>query len=170
MKDKALGYLRSRNLNVLLRVTSFSALILDLLNSVYFFKYWEKQALSQRLWSMALMLRGESWGHLDPAFQLELLGITDITLSLIIMAVVMVNSVFYLYLLFAKKWAYQYVISYTFSAAALCILTLFEGFPVGGLWEAINIFSIPSYLGLSLIIWSRKTELSQSGFRLSSKV
>ena len=118
----------------------------------------------------ALDLAAQLRRNLDPAFRQELLGITDITLSLIIMVVVMVNSVFYLYLLFAKKWAYQYVISYTVGAAALCILTLFEGFPVGGLWEGINILSFPSYLALSLIIWSRKAELSQTGFKFSPKV
>ncbi len=170
MKQKFLNWARSFESRRLAIALSLSAGALDLLNAAYFVKYFSVQNLAEQAWSLALRMRGEDWWGLDENLRQELIGMANQSLGMVIVAILLVNSFFYLYLSRQKLWAWQYVQSYAWGAVGLTLLTLLEGFPVGGAWEIINLSSIPCYTLLALFCLARKSDFNKSGFRWKEKI
>lgn len=169
MKQKFLTWASSIESQKLALSLSLSAAALDIINAAYFVKYFSVQNLSERAWSLALRMRGENWWGLDENLRQEFIGMANQSLGMMILAILMVNSFFYFYFSKRKLWAWQYVQSYAWGAVGLTLLTLLEGFPVGGAWEIINLSAIPCYTLLALMCWARKSDFNRSGFRWKEK-
>lgn len=170
MKQKFLSWTSSLESQKLALALSLSAFALDVLNAAYFVKYFQVQNLSERAWSLALRMRGEDWWGLDENLRQELVGMANQSLGMVIVAILLVNSFFYVYLSKRKLWAWQYVQSYAWGAVGLTLITLLEGFPVGGAWEIINLSAIPCYTLLAMMCWARKRDFNKTGFNLKEKI
>jgi hypothetical protein len=169
MKEKFLTWARSFEAKKLAQKLSLAAFVLDILNAIYFVQYFKVQNLAERAWIMSLRLRGENWSDLDELLRLELIGVANQTAGMMILTILIVNIFFYLYLSHHKHWAWQYVQSYAWGAVGLTLLTLMEGFPVGGAWEIINLSAIPCYSFLALMCWARKKDFNKYGFYWKEK-
>ncbi len=157
--------LRALPIDHVLRASVFGGIVADMMTTVYFMKYWEATQMGPRLWSLSLSFRGLSWQELDENFQSELTALLANTLGFMLFAFVAVNLFFYAFLLRKKTWAYHYAFGFWLTAGLLSFSGMLEGFPVGGLWEALNLLSLPLYLALAGVVWLRKSELGGHGFR-----
>lgn len=163
-----LAPLRSLPLKRTLLISAMAALVLDVLSSMYFLEYWQAQGLSSRFVSLSLMVQGGSHGELDPHFISEIEGIVENTVRFILMMFLIINTVFYSYLPFQKKWSWQYVFTYTSTASLLCFVTAVEQPKVSTFFTVYNILAIFLYALLALVLWSRKLEVKEKGFRFKS--
>jgi hypothetical protein len=168
MKTRLINWARTLPLQRLLWTSAASAWILDILSSMYFVRYWYVKNTGERMWSMAMALQGQDWYALDPEYRQQLTSVVAMSAGLMLLGLVLVNTVFYLYLGFRKRWSWQYVLTYTLSAAAMGLMTLFEGVRIGAFWDLFNILSIPAYLFLGFVVWARKSECADKGFRFKS--
>ncbi len=147
------------------RFMAVAAVALDVISAYYFVKLWQQIHMGERLWQLALMLRGENWYELEPAFRQELLGISDITAATVLLALLLMNSVFYLYLLTKKKWAWQYAFTYSWTAALLQLTTLSDAGALPLYWIPINLLVMLLYLALGVLLWARKGEFKEKSLR-----
>jgi hypothetical protein len=168
MKLRFYQFMQPFSFTSITRLVIMLGFALDILTSIYFITYWRVQNVSEKMWQQALMLRGENWYELEREFQLELSGILDQNVGIMLMTIVLANLVFYFYFCYRKKWAWHYLVAYFATAVLMALSLLTKGFPVGGPLEVINIASIPMYLILAAILWARKSDFTQKGFRLKS--
>ena len=159
---------RSFPLKKTLLLCAVLAFALDILNSLYFAQYWQAQGLSSRFVSLSLMANGAEHGDFDPHFTSELEGMVENTARFILMIFLLVNTVFYFYLSFQKKWSWQYAFTYTSTASLFCLVTALERPNVSTFYSLTNILAIFLYALLALVLWSRKSEVQEKGFRLKS--
>lgn len=165
MKTRLLNWARSLPLQRLLWTSAAAAWLLDIMSAMYFARYWEVKQTGAKLWSMSMALQGLDWYALEPQYRQQLVTVLTMSAGMMLLSLLVVNTVFYVYLAFHKRWSWQYVITYAFSAAAMALMTLFEGMHVGMFWDIFNILSIPLYLFLGFLVWSRKSECADKGFR-----
>jgi len=151
-----------------LLVCALSSLLLDILSSLYFVEYWKAQELSDRFVTLALFSQGNSIKEFDPHFLDEIKRMIENTGGFMLMIFLFINSLFYFYLVFKKKWAWQYVVTYTSTAALFCLITALESPKVGTFYSIYNITAIFLYALLSYVLWLRKMEVSEKGFRLKN--
>ena len=163
-----LTLLRSFPIKKTLLLCAVLAFALDILNSLYFAQYWQAQGLSSRFVSLSLMANGAGPGDFDPHFTTELEGLVENTMRLILTVFLMVNAFFYSYLPFQKKWSWQYAFTYTSTASLFCLVTALERPNVSTFYSFTNILAIFLYALLALVLWSRKSEVQEKGFRLKS--
>ncbi len=163
-----LATLRSLPLRKTLIIAALSAFALDILSSAYFIEYWQAQGLSSRFVSLSLLTQGGSRADFDLHFIAELEGMVENTARFILMIFLIVNAVFYAYLPFQKKWSWQYALTYTSTASLFCLVTALERPNVSTVFSAYNILAIFLYALLALVLWSRKSEVQEKGFRFKS--
>lgn len=166
MKQKLLNFARNFPLPKLLLSVISLGFLCDFLSALYFMRYWQAQDLSNRIWSLLMLSRGEDWFAVDEVLRLEMVALADSSMSFMLMVFLIVNTLLYIYLWLQKKWAHQYFVSFMGTASLLAVTILFEGFPVGGWWEAVNILTIPVYGALAFVLWARKAEITGTGLRL----
>lgn len=167
MKQKLLHFARKFPLPKLLLTVISLGFLCDFLSALYFMRYWQAQDLSNRIWSLLMLSRGEDWAAVDEVLRLEMVALADSSVSFMLLVFLVVNTLLYLYLWLRKKWAHQYFVSFMGTAALLAVTILFEGFPVGGWWEVVNVLTIPTYGALAVALWARKSELTGTGLRLT---
>lgn len=165
MKTRLLNWARALPLQRLLWACAAVALLLDLLSAMYFVRYWEVKNTGAKMWELSMALQGQDWYALEPQYRQQLVSVLTMSAGMMLLTFLVVNSVFYVYLAFGKRWSWQYVITYALTAAAMAIMTLFEGMQVGMFWDVFNVLSIPFYLALGFLVWSRKSECAEKGFR-----
>lgn len=163
-----LSYLKSYPLKKTLLVAAIASLILDILSSLYFVEYWKAQDLSERFITLALFAQGGTINDMDPHFMDEMRTILENTAGFMLMIFLLINCVFYIYLTQKKKWSWQYVVTYTMTASLFCLVTALETPKVGTLLEVYNILAIILYALLSYVLWLRKAEVQERGFRLKN--
>ncbi len=163
-----LTFFKSLSLKKTLTACAIAAFILDVLSSFYFAEYWRAQGLSSRFLSLSLIVQGGKPSDFDPHFTTELEGIIEHTASFILLMFLVINSVFYFYLPFKKKWAWQYAFTYTSTAALFCLVTALERPNVSLISSVYNILAIFLYALVSLALWQRKVEVIEKGFRLKT--
>ena len=140
------------------------AFLIDVFSIIYFHLYWVGKNGSYLIWKMAFLLRGENFLELEASYQKELMTMVDMSVDTFLVAILIVNIFFYIYLQFYKRWAWQYVVGYLSSAAILTFFSALEGFPLGPLWGMANLISIIFYGLLAWAIRNRKTEFKAQGF------
>lgn len=167
MKQRLLSFAQRFPLpNLLLTVIGLGSLC-DVLSVLYFIRYWQALDLSNRVWSLLMLGRGENWYAVDEVLRAEMVALADNSVSFMLFVFLLINTVFYVYLWLRKKWAQQYFVSFMGTAALFAVTVLFEGFPVGGLWEAVNVLTIPCYAVLAFVLWARRAELQGTGLRFT---
>lgn len=165
MKTRLVIWARGLPLQRVLWASAASAWLLDILSAMYFVRYWQVKNTGERMWTMAMALQGQDWYALDPEYRQQLTALVAMSAGTMLVGLILVNTVFYAYLGFRKRWSWQYVLTYTLTAAAMGLATLFEGVKVGLVWDLFNILSIPAYLFLGFIVWARKSECAEKGLR-----
>lgn len=135
---------------------------LDVFSCLYMVRWWQAKELTSKLLSTALLVNGLSPNNVPPDFISEFHGLTQLLFGGMLLALVITNAIFYFGFSRRKKWAIPYVTGYLISAGIVGITFFFEGFPVGGAWELVNILGTPLYLVLGFMAWGVKKELSQS--------
>jgi uncharacterized membrane protein len=160
-------FIGSFDLKKLLITTAISLLVLDLFATMYFFKYWEAQSMSERMLGLAMVINGESLNSFDPDFRTGMLGLINQTIAFMLVVFLCINSFFYFYLTQKKKWAWQYAITYTSTASLFCLITALENINVGWIWSTINILSIALYGAFAYIVWLKKADCMDKGFRFA---
>lgn len=163
-----LTLLRSYPLKKTLLICALAAFALDILNSLYFAEYWQAQGLSSRFVSLSFMAQGGSPADFDPHFTRELEGIVQNTALFILTIFLLVNTVFYFYLPFKKKWSWQYAFTYTSTASLFCLITALERPAVSTFYALTNVLAIFLYALLALVLWTRKSEVNEKGFRIKN--
>ena len=163
-----LSTLKSFSLKKTLFISAIASLVLDVVSSLYFVEYWKVQNLSERFLSLALFAQGGSISELDPHFLDELRTMIENTAGFMLMIFLVINGVFYAYLTQEKKWAWQYVVTYTASASLFCLVTAIEAPKVGTFFTTYNILAIGLYAFLAYVLWMRKAEVQESGFKWKS--
>lgn len=163
-----LTLIRSFPLKKTLLLCALLAFALDFLNSFYFAEYWQAQGLSSRFVSLSLMANGAGPADFDPHFTSELEGMVENTARFMLMIFLLVNAVFYFYLAFRKKWSWQYAFTYTSTASLFCLVTALERPNVSTFYALTNVLAIFLYASLAVVLWSRKIEVQEKGFRLKS--
>lgn len=165
MKTRLVIWARGLPLQRVLWASAASAWLLDILSAMYFVRYWQVKNTGERMWTMAMALQGQDWYALDPEYRQQLTALVAMSAGTMLVGLILVNTVFYAYLGFRKRWSWQYVLTYTLTAAAMGLATFFEGVKVGLVWDLFNILSIPAYLFLGFIVWARKSECAEKGLR-----
>ena len=156
IKEKAQIWARTVNL----KHVALAAWILDVLSCLYMVRWWETKNLSQRIMSMSMQINNISPEDVAPEFQTEFLGLAAMVFAGLILALVITNTIFYTGYAYKKRWAVTYVTGYLVTAGIVGLTFLFEGFPVGGAWELVNIVGIPLYFVLGFIAWTIKRDLN----------
>lgn len=140
---------------------SFVAWVLDVFSCLYMVRWWQAKQLTSKLLTTALMVNGLSPQDAPPEFESEFHGLTQLLFGGMLLGLIITNAVFYFGFSRKKKWAVPYVTGYLISAGLLGFTFFFEGFPVGGLWELVNIIGTPLYLALGIMAWGVKKELNR---------
>lgn len=165
MKTRLILWARSLPLQHVLWASAAFAWVLDVLSSFYFVRYWDVKNTGERMWALSMSLQGQDWWALEPEYRQQLTTVLAMSAGTMLLGFLLVNTVFYIYLAFGKRWSWQYVLTYTLTAAGMGLMTLLEGVKIGAFWDVFNILSIPAYLFLSFIVWSRKVECAEKGLR-----
>ncbi len=165
MKTRLLNWARSLPLQRLLWVSALSAWVLDLISALYFVRYWEVKNTGAQMWSMAMAMQGLDWYALEPEYRQQLISILTMSAGMMLLGILIVNTVFYFYLAHHKRWSWQYVVTYCIGAAGMGLITMFEGVRVGIFWDIFNALSIPAYVFLGFVVWARKPDCADKGFR-----
>lgn len=163
MKTKVLNWARSTPLDPTVRWLAIAAWLQDVLSCLYLVKWWEHKQLGSSLMLMAFKVNKIDIENVPYDFQTDFLSFTAILFAGFLLALVITNTVFYVAYAKKKRWAIPYVTGYVVTAGILGLSFWFEGFPVGGAWELINIVGAPVYLVMGLVAWARKPELVSSG-------
>jgi hypothetical protein len=164
--QKLLNWARQLPLRPLLVISAVALWVLDILSAFYFARYWEASGLPYKLLQVALLSRKLEWDDLDPNSQEQIIALLTSTGGIMLLTFLIVNSVFYFYLVWKKRWSWQYVLTYATTAAGFSFITALEGVPVGTTLVITNALSIPAYLILAGVLWARKADCSEKGFRL----
>lgn len=135
-------------------------LLSDLMSSIYLTKYFSLPSVQNRFLNY-ITLYGQSTGTQFPdEFLKELLQVIERALGFMLFALILTNLVFYLFFYRGKAWAYRYVLGYCGAGVAISILSLTEGFPVGGVWEILNFASLIIYAVVGISLKIRKKEFN----------
>ena len=118
MKTRLINWARALRLQHLLWMSAASAWILDILSSIYFVRYWEVKNTGEHMWSMAMALQGQDWYALDPEYRQQLTTVVAMSAGMMLLGLVLMNTVFYLYLGFRKRWSWQYVLCLLYTSDA----------------------------------------------------
>jgi len=157
MKERLLLRIRSWSLFPTLRAVAFSAWILDIMSCLYMVKWWQAKNPGESI--LQLAATANQLETIPDEMRAEMLGMSEMLFAGMLWALIINNSIFYLGYAFGKRWAVPYVTGYVLTAAAFGAIMLFEGFPVGGAWELVNILGLPAYVLLGAIAWARKPEM-----------
>lgn len=134
------------------------AWLMDLLSCLYLREWFNHQGLADKALRMALAT-GTTLGNDHGLMLEEFQGLAQTAFAGILFALIITNTIFYLGYALRQRFAISYVTGYLISAALFSFLMLFEGFPVGGAWELVNILGIPAYTALGFMAWARRAEL-----------
>lgn len=153
------------NLKDRARAVSFAkialiAWVLDVLSCLYFIRWFEASGKLHQTVVNAFRIQGIDLVRHDPNFLLEMEGMIGLIISGLLLALIVTNTIFYWGYSKAKRWSINYVTGFIVTAAFLGFTMLFEGFPVGGLWEVANIVGIFGYPVLGFVAWVKKKDLN----------
>ncbi len=157
--DRLLAWARALPLSRVCLVVGVAGFVLDVLSCAYMAQWWQAKRLGEQVLTASLLAQGTSVADIGPEAALDFLQMAQLTFEGMLLALVLVNGAFYTAFAFRKGWAVRYVTGYLLTAAVFGITLLFEGFPVGGAWELVNLLGIPLYGLIGLVAWSRKSEL-----------
>lgn len=138
------------------------AWILDVCSCLYFPQWWQARNSSDNFMRLSLKANGLSYEEATPEFIAEFTGMIDLTISGMLLALIITNTIFYLGYARQKKWSVGYVRAFVMSAAVLSPLMLLEGFVVGGIWEVINVLVTLSYPVLAVVVYLQKKAAATS--------
>jgi len=164
--QRLISWARSLPLKPLLLISAVALWVLDILSALYFASYWEVSQLPQKMLTVVLMSRQIPMDQFDPLAFEQVLLLVNSTAGVMLLTLLLVNTVFYFYLYWQKRWSWQYVLTYSTTAALFALITAFEGVKVGLLLVISNALSIPAYLMVAGLLWARKDECAHKGFHL----
>ena len=158
--NKALAWARSFPLDRTVHTLAVLAWIQDVLSCFYLVKWVEAKSMSETIFLMALKINQISPEEASAELQSEIGSMVGILFSGILLGLIVTNTIFYLGYARKKKWAVPYMTASVVTAGLFGITFWFEGFPVGGLWELVNIVGAPVYLIIGFFAYARKAELT----------
>ncbi len=109
-----------------------------------------------------MQIKNITTDNVDPIFMRELEGTIFHTFIFMLFVILLVNFVFYFFFLKRKNFATKYLYGYFWAGLMLTSLMVFEGFPVGGFLELVNLSSILVYGYLLMGFSHFKTDLNLS--------
>ncbi len=157
MRDRLLSRLRALPLIPTLRAVAFSAWVLDILSCLYMVKWWQAKRPGEAM--LQLAAAANQLETIPEELRAEMLGLSEMLFAGMLWALIITNTIFYLGYAFRRRWAAPYVTGYILTAAAFGGIMLFEGFPVGGAWELVNVLGLPLYVALGTVAWARKPQI-----------
>lgn len=158
-KQKAQDWARTLNI----RWIAFAAWLLDVLSCLYMVRWWQAKDLGTRMMYLSMKLNQINPADVPAEAKTEFMGMAELLFAALLFALIITNTVFYIGYGFRKKWSIPYVTGYLITAAFIGISFLFEGFPVGGAWELVNLLGVPAYFVLGFVAWTLKRDLSPAG-------
>lgn len=165
MLNRFMSLIKAWPFSLLVRGSVCAAVVLDAMSALYFVKLWQQQGGSERLWRIAVMLRGINWHELETSLRMELIGLADMTMASMLVGFLCMNLVFYLYLLARKRWAWQYALAYAWTAALLQLTTLLDNGGLPWYWWPINLLMMLLYLLLGLCLKAHSPQFTGKGMR-----
>jgi hypothetical protein len=136
--------------------------ITDLFNTVYLYQYFIVKRIAEKTLMASMQIKNITTDNVDPIFMRELEGTIFHTFIFMLFVILLVNFVFYFFFLKRKNFATKYLYGYFWAGLMLTSLMVFEGFPVGGFLELVNLSSILVYGYLLMGFSHFKTDLNLS--------
>ena len=150
MKEKILAHFNRWNPRYFVVLTVLLLIVTDVLNGVYLKLFWSHRNMSELLVRQSVAQSGLVLEDFGADTISEMLGFVDNTFYFFLFLILINNLFFYFFYLLKRLWAQGYVLFYTFTAALLAVMFIFDESGLSMGWVVYNVATIPLYLYLFL--------------------